>query len=197
MFCKCGCTISIFFSLLLNQQNVIYRNSTVSNLFVLIFLLGISAINPRFASPIKLSGVDCTPYDMYIPKCNEELATNSLTHCCQELFDKDAWPEQTVTSPENYVILFFASLFFLILRLLFWRFVYTSKRGHSVVSSSDTRFWLLTLWDQYVTMMIISVFAGLITNYSKLLIGAPRPCYYALQIFSSIHENDREHLNCK
>ena len=158
---------------------------------------GLSAINPRYASPLKLNGVECSPFDLYIPKCNEELENDSLSHCCQELFDKDAWPEQTVNSPENYTILFLVSLVFLLIRLALWRYVYSSKRGHSLATESDTKFWLLTFWDQYVTMLIIAVMAGLVTNYAKLLIGAPRPVYYAMQMFASVHVSDREAIDRK
>jgi hypothetical protein len=162
----------------------------------LIYILnaGISAINPRFASPMKLNGELCTPYDLYIPKCNEEMENDLLTlsHCCKELFDKDSWPEQTVTSPENYVILFFVSLVLLAFRIALWRYVYRPKRGHSLVTDSDYRFWLLSWWDQYVTVLIASVYAGLVTNYAKMLIGAARPCYYAFQIYSSVHAKERE-----
>ena len=151
---------------------------------------GMSAINPRFASPLKLNDVLCTPYELYVPMCNEELAANSLSHCCNELFDKDSWPQQTVTSPENYVILFFVSLFLLLLRMSLWRFVYQTKKGHSLVASCDIRFW-----DQYVTMLVAAVYAGLVTNYAKMLIGAPRPAYYAFKMFSYVHAAHRESLN--
>lgn len=53
------------------------------------------------------------------------------------------------------------------------------------------------MWDQYVTMMIISVYAGLVTNYAKLVVAAPRPSYYAMKIFSSIFVADREVIDRK
>ena len=148
---------------------------------------------------MKLNGIDCTPYDLFLPKCNEEVSNNSLTlsHCCQQLFDKDSWPEQSLTSPENYGVLFVVSFILLALRVALWRFVYTPKRGHSLVADSDTRFWLLVWWDQYVTLLIASVLAGLATNYAKLLIGAARPCYYAFQLYSSVHSDHRESLKSK
>lgn len=144
---------------------------------------------------MKLNGVKCTPFDIYIPKCREEQATNTLSHCCRELFDKDSWPDQTVTSPENYLILFFVSLVYFIIRLALWRYVYLPKRGYSVVTDADRRFWFLCFWDQYVSLFVAAVFAGVVTNYSKLLIGAPRPIYFALKIYSSIYSADRESLD--
>lgn len=124
----------------------------------------------------------------------QQSSHGTLSHCCTELFDKNAWPTQTVTSPENYTILFCVSLVLLLIRVGLWKCVYLPKRGHSLVASIDLRYWVLILWDQYVTMMIAAVFAGLMTNYMKLLVGSPRPCYYALQLFSSVHITDREKL---
>lgn len=155
----------------------------------------ISAINPRFSSPMRLDGVDCSPFDIFIPKCEEEQASGSLSHCCRELFDKDSWPEQTITSPENYVILFFMSLVLFVVRLALWKYVYVPNKGRSMVEKSDARFWILCLWDQYVTLFVAAVFAGLVTNYSKLLVGAPRPLYFAFQIYASIHVDHREELD--
>ena len=154
-------------------------------------------MNPRYTSPLRLGGQDCSPYDLDVTKCNKELDAGSLSHCCEELFDVNSFPLQTLESSENYLVLFFCSFFFLSMRMVLWRHVYDSGRGHSLAGDSDFRFWVVSWWDQYVAMLVASVLAGLLTNYTKLLVGTPRPCYYALKIYSSVNVDEREFYDSK
>jgi len=153
---------------------------------------GMSAMNPQYGYPIKLNGFKCSPFDLDISICGDEMLTSSPSQCCEELFDKNSWPDETLSSLDNYLLLTFTTLALMIIRLLLWRFVYDSKQYSSIASTADKRFWILAFWDNIVALLAASVFAALLTNYAKQLIGSPRPCYYALQIYSSLYSSRAE-----
>lgn len=149
-----------------------------------------ATFNPGFAYPIWLKGHQCTPSELSI--CISDISQQMMP-CCEALGDVDAVPEETVPNQLKYAIIFGVTITVITLRIFFWRWVYTPSQVRSV----GNLFWFLCWWDSALALLISCAYTGNATAILKYGIGYPRPNYYALMIFSSVHASDREGINGK
>lgn len=156
--------------------------------------------NPLYGYPIQLNGHSCWPADLNM--CLQQ--PSSLDPCCTELYDKEANIEQTVSDGELMLIITCVSIGVLVLRCVMWQAVTSrhekkqqrlrTERPNSEQSEEihvDKRFWWKVLWDSLLALAISVIMTFIITDYVKEAVGAPRPNYYALQLFSSVYHSDR------
>jgi hypothetical protein len=146
--------------------------------------------NLGFAYPIQLDGHQCDPAQLTL--CLSDLSSEQQNKdCCKGLQDVNIFPEETVPNQLNYAIIFGVTITVITLRVFFWRQMYASQQVRSI----KNLFWFLVWWDSGLTLLIACAYTGTATAILKFGIGYPRPNYYALTIFASVHESDREHLH--
>lgn len=152
-------------------------------------------LNPLYGHPIQLKGHLCWPADLN----NCLLQPSSSDPCCTELYDKDATIEQTVSDGELMLTVALLSIGVLVLRCGLWHIFTVRQRDPSYSNQLtqaqlvvDKRFWLKILWDSFIALGISVILTFIITEYVKAAVGAPRPIYYAMQLFSSVHNTDRK-----
>jgi membrane-associated phospholipid phosphatase len=154
-------------------------------------------MNPLYSHPIKLNSHLCWPADL-----NACLLQGSSSNgpCCTELYDKDAIVEMSVTDVELVVIVVLIAVAYLVLRCWLWQ-AYTThcqkeagQQLHEKSINVDKRFWRKVLWDSLLALVICQIITYIITDYVKEAVGAPRPIYYALKLFTSVYNSDRSVL---
>lgn len=159
-------------------------------------------LNPLYGHPIQLKGHLCWPADLNV--CL--MQPSSSDPCCTELYNKDASIEQSVSDTELMLIVAFLSIGVIVLRCGMWQ-LFTSRReqqqkqqpedhpnpDHQIqkIQPIDKRFWWKILWDSFIALGIAMIITFIVTEYVKAAVGAPRPNYYALQLFSSVHHSAR------
>ena len=156
-------------------------------------------LDPRYGYPIQLDGHLCWPADLN----NCLLDSSSEDTCCTELYDKNAVIEQSVSDDILKVLIAVVSILFLVLRTLIWKCCISrvapndgimTPKERSSLHTIDNRFWCKVLWDSLIAVGVSVLICAIVTEYVKSAIAAPRPNYYALQLFSSVHNSDRSSL---
>lgn len=142
-----------------------------------------TAMNPTFAYPLKLGDNLCYPSEL--SQCIND--TSSSSSCCQEFYDKNSWPAETVTVLEEFLIIFFTALTMTIIRLQLWK----SNSQRSFGIEYCNKFWALLVWDTLLGIFLTFEYSYFVTNYLKNSVSAPRPFYYAAKIYGSIHSDHR------
>lgn len=145
-----------------------------------------ASFNPLFAYPIELDGHSCVPEELSLCIADAS-ASQQQRACCESLQDKDSYPSETIPNKMNYGLIFGVTITVLTLRALLWRHV--SKTASRTISDL---FWALLWWDSGVALLLTCAYTGVTTTVLKYGIGYPRPNYYALTLFASVHESDRE-----
>ena len=146
-----------------------------------------ASFNPLFAYPIELDGHSCVPEELEL--CLADTSTSQQQRaCCESLQDKDSYPSETVPNRMNYALIFGVTISVLTIRALLWRQI-IKDASRSICEL----FWALLWWDSGIALLLTCAYSGVTTTVLKYAIGYPRPNYYALTIFSSVHESDREH----
>jgi membrane-associated phospholipid phosphatase len=148
-------------------------------------------MNPTFAYPIKLGGHLCFPDEM-----SQCLSDPSLDKpCCQELYDVDSWPKETVTVLEEFLIIFFSVLFVAAVRVQIWK-MSCQRSGYEY----SRQYWVLVFWDTLLGAFFAFEYSFFVTNFLKVSVSSPRPNYYAVKVYGSVHSNHRAplrgHLPC-
>jgi hypothetical protein len=143
------------------------------------------ATNPTFAYPIKLGGNLCFPDEL-----SECLSDPTLEKgCCQEIYDADSWPTETVTVLEEFLIIFFTVLFVAAVRLQLWKI--NCQRSSLEYCR---QYWVLIFWDTLLGAFFAFEYSFFLTNFLKISVSAPRPNYYAVKVYGSIHSDHRAPL---
>jgi hypothetical protein len=141
------------------------------------------AMNPTYGYPLKLDGSLCFPEEL--SKCIDDPTLDKK--CCEQLYDENSWPEETVTVLEEFLIIFFCVLTVAIIRLQLWK-VTTQRSGFEYCQ----KYWALILWDTLFGAFLAFEYSFFLTNFLKVSVSAPRPLYYAAKIYGSVHSDHRK-----
>lgn len=144
--------------------------------------------NPTYSYPIKLEGNFCYPEELNECLNNKELSND----CCDSLYDENTWPEETVTVTGEFLLVISFVILFTLIRVRLWKTV-TKRNGINY----SLYYWLLVIWDTLLGVFISFLYCYAITNYLKVSVSSPRPIYYSLKIYGSIHQDHREKLRSK
>jgi hypothetical protein len=149
----------------------------------------IIANNPLFNYPIKLNNELCWPSTLAY--CINHKDDNS--NCCTQFYDKNSRAYETITTINCYLIIFFISVPGLIFRIIIWKNIITNK----IIKYINIKFYYKIFMDSFLGLTYSMLFTSIIANYIKYAVSAPRPIYYALELYSSIYENERERYHGK
>jgi hypothetical protein len=151
----------------------------------------VASFNPLYAYPIELDGHSCDPASLSL--CMSDLsAETQQSGCCESLYDKNSYPHETVPNGKNYGLIFGINLVMLTLRAFFWRWTFQKDNSQAPLWNG---FWFFIWWDSIIAFFISCAYTGIVVAVVKYAVSYPRPIYYALTIFSSVHESDRESLH--
>jgi hypothetical protein len=140
--------------------------------------------NPLISYPINLNHELCYPNDLSYCLTHVEDKSN----CCVQLYDENSYPTELVSDYENIIMIFVIGFLWLMFRTLLWRYLFRNEFG---IDSIDDRFWMKILWDSFLGMLASVGLADIAVSYIKLAVRSPRPIYYALKLYSSVHSNAR------
>ena len=144
--------------------------------------------NPSFSYPIKVDGVFCWPDQLTECLNNEHL----INDCCESLYDENSWPEETVTVLGEFFLVVAFVILFTLLRVRLWRTV-TKRNGIHYCGY----YWILIIWDSLLGAFLSFLYCYVITDYIKVSVGSPRPIYYSLTLFGSVHRDQRQKLRSR
>lgn len=153
-------------------------------------------MNPLYGYPIRLNSHTCWPVDLN--RCLQENPTLP-DPCCTALFDEDATVDESISDLELELIVSLVSIFYLVLRCGLWSaYIYSRQVNQDHIQLPhdrvDKRFWLKVFFDSLMSLGISVIMAYITTEYVKAAVAAPRPNYYALQLFTSVHHSERSKL---
>lgn len=142
------------------------------------------ANNSMNSYPIKLGGVFCLPHTLEMCKISK-----TIDICCAFLDDHNIVPYQQVNQISLMCLSIVLPCLILLIRTLCWRHV-----NRRILNSSKicNLYWFRSFWDAVVGMLSSAVLQGLFCSYMKLLVGAPRPIYFALKLWAMRYPDDRE-----
>jgi hypothetical protein len=143
------------------------------------------ANNTKYSYPLKFEGHLCWPEELSVCTTDE---TREST-CCNKLRDEDSWPEQTFDVGDIYLAIG-VFLFFTFVRLVMWRHVSRTRSYASICTS----YWFMVFMDAVVSCLSATIYASVLTYFVKTIVGAPRPIYYALRLYASVHSSTRSSL---
>lgn len=146
------------------------RNETVPNLL--------------YSYPIYFGGHECWPNDLSVCLRQASLQTS----CCDKLRDSNSFVYESVTTVRAVILSAIISVGYLIIRAYSWK-IYLSKSNFIKV---DYRYWYKILWDTILGLVFAVILSVVVTDYIKRAVGAPRPIYYALKLFASVHSSVRQ-----
>lgn len=140
------------------------------------------ANSPDYMYPITVDGKKCYPTTLQL--CLDGKLAPEDHECCDKMMnDKDAAIYDTV--PFEILVVACIPIPFIV---LVWR-VYLG-----VFIGVETKQWA-TLMEVITGFLYTLLYTNLVTECFKLIVGRPRPIYYALHIFSKVFEDDREHYD--
>jgi hypothetical protein len=139
--------------------------------------------NLLYSYPIYLDGHECWPEDLSL--C---LIQTLRTSCCDQLRDSNSEVYESIPTADAVVIAAIISIGYLIVRAYAWK-VHLSQYSHMKI---DNRYWYKILWDTILGLVFAVVISVVVTDYIKNAVGAPRPNYYALRIYASVHSSVRQ-----
>eukprot|EP01041_Mallomonas_annulata_P009107 gene9107-18872_t len=143
--------------------------------------------NTLFSYPIKLGGVECWPETLSI--C---VAKSDTVHmCCAFLYNENTYPNEQVTGLGLYSYSFLFPISILAVRSLIWRLI---DRKMSNMYKVNNFYWFYIFWDAFIGLCASAVLQQAICFFLKETVAAPRPVYYALKIWASVHSSQREHF---
>ena len=148
-----------------------------------------SGRNLMFSYPIYMNGHECWPDDLFV--CLS--APDTHTSCCEDMKDSATVVYETISTLNAVLITGIVSICVLGVRILLWQ-NFVRYICHVDI---DYRYWCKVLWDTVLGGIYAVVITVVVTDYIKLSVGAPRPIYYALKIFSSVHKHERHWYNGK
>lgn len=160
-----------------------------------------NSLNLNYAYPIVLSGTQCFPSDISV--CSNDTGVYSTSACCKLSLDLSVVPNQTVTETDLIIIVILIPLTLLALRAFIWSksldsFSDLNTSSEMLTSTASTKrllslkFWFIVTWEYCIGLCLCLLVQTIFTNYFKLMVGAPRPTYYALKYWSALLPNDRK-----
>jgi len=142
------------------------------------------ANNTQYSYPLKFDNSFCWPQDLQL--CITSPDQVSVTKCCHELHDIDSNPVESVSTIEGVALAISVCFVYLLCRVLMWRYV--TKYSNGRISE---QYWMLVFWDSVIGAAAAFLYSAICTRFLKYTIGAPRPIYYALRIYASVHASSR------
>lgn len=142
------------------------------------------ANNSMNSYPIKLGGVYCLPHTLETCK-----GSKTIDICCAFLDDRNIVPYQQVNQISLISLSIILPCAILFLRTVCWRQI-----NRRILKSSKVcnLYWFRCYWDAVIGLLASAVLQGLFCSYMKLLVGAPRPIYFALKLWSTAFPDYRE-----
>lgn len=135
------------------------------------------ANTPDFSYPIYLDGAKCLPSTLQL--CLDGF--NPTDTCCRQLLEEEtAAPYATVPSSLLYVFLTVVPLGIMIARI--WLGYVLKRETRPVVAAIE----------HIIGALYVFLYTHLITDMIKLIVGCPRPNYYAQRLFSQVFQSTRQ-----
>lgn len=142
--------------------------------------------NVLYAYPLTLRDTSC--YAEQLAACTQ----SSTSTCCRALYDEEEVPEEAVDDAEAVLVCVLVPLAVLLIRLGVFRYIYNSSTKKCPMVSMY--FWCLLLWDGVAGCLLSVGSAAVLTYVIKRAVGMPRPIFFALDIFASVHTSKRQDL---
>ncbi len=143
------------------------------------------ANNTLYSYPLKFDSHLCWPHDLSVCTADPDLDTT----CCEKLYDEDSWPQETFEFGDIFLAIGIF-IFFNTARILMWHNM-ASKRSNASVCN---QYWMLVFVDAVVSCFAALIYSSCLTQFIKRIVGSPRPIYYALKIYASVHADTRSSL---